>query len=98
MQALHPMHLSAVTCTTLPNGSTWEAPVGQHATHGGLSQWLHRSDRISIARLGNAPRTSVVIQSRQWPSGTSFSVLHTTTQSMHPTHLRVSITMPKRGV
>ena len=49
----------------MPGGSTWLAPVGQQDTHGGLSQWLQRSERISIARCGNSPRTSVVIQSRQ---------------------------------
>jgi hypothetical protein len=38
MQALQPMHLLAVTSTTLPSGSTWLAPVGQQVTHGGLSQ------------------------------------------------------------
>src|SRR6266511_2462015 len=98
MHALQPMHLFAVTSTTLPNSSTWEAPVGQHDTHGGLSQWLQRSERISSESAGNSPRTSVVIQSRQKPSGTSFSVLQATTQSMQPTHLRVSMTIPKRGI
>ena len=65
MQALQPMHLFAVTSTTLPKASTWLAPVGQQDTQGGLSQWLQRSERISIERCGNSPRTSVVIQSRQ---------------------------------
>lgn len=49
-------------------------------------------------RVGNFPLTSVVIQSRQKPSGTSFSVLHATTQSMQPTQRVVSITMPKRAM
>ena len=92
------MHLSWLTSTTAPKGSTWLAPVGQHDTHGGLSQWLQRSVRISSERAGNAPRTAVVIQSRLKPSGTSFSVLQATTQSMQPTHLRVSMTMPKRAM
>ena len=61
-----------------------------------MSQWLQRSERISSDRCGNSPRTSVVIQSRQKPSGTSFSVWQATTQSMQPTHLRVSMTIPKR--
>src|SRR5512137_3156702 len=98
MQALQPMQRLAVTCTVLPTGSTWLAPVGQHCTHGGLSQWLQRSERISIASVGNVPRTSVVIQSRQKPAGTLFSVWQATTQSMQPTHLAVSITIPKRAI
>ena len=65
MQALQPMHLLAVTCTVLPKSSTWLAPVGQQLTQGGLSQWLQRSERISIVSFGKVPRTSVVIQSRQ---------------------------------
>src|SRR6266545_3011166 len=32
------------------------------------------------------------------PSGTPFSTLHATTQSMQPTHLRVSMTMAKRDM
>ena len=98
MQALQPMQRLAVTCTVLPIGSTWLAPVGQHCTHGGLSQWLQRSERISIVSVGKVPRTSVVIQSRQKPVGTSFSVWQATTQSMQPTHLAVSITIPKRAI
>ncbi len=35
-----------------PRSWTWLAPVGQHETHGGLSQWLHRSDRISMCSVG----------------------------------------------
>src|SRR5512147_2911041 len=96
MQALHPMHLPAVTSTTAPGFATWLAPVGQQETHGGRSQWLHRSLLISRRGDGNSPRVSYVIQSRQKPSGTSFSVLHATTQSMHPTHLRVSMAIPYR--
>src|SRR5512139_2425073 len=92
------MHFSAVTCTVLPKLSTWLAPVGQQVTQGGLSQWLQRSERISSERLGNSPRVSVTIQSRQCPWGTSFSVWQATTQSMHPTHFRVSMTIPKRGM
>jgi hypothetical protein len=92
------MQRLAVTCTVLPIGSTWLAPVGQHCTHGGLSQWLQRSERISIVSVGKVPRTSVVIQSRQKPVGTLFSVWQATTQSMQPTHLAVSITMPKRAI
>jgi len=65
MQALQPMHLLAVTCTVWPSASTWLAPVGQQLTHGGLSQWLQRSLRISMLSCGKVPRTSVVIQSRQ---------------------------------
>jgi hypothetical protein len=84
----------AVTCTVRPSGSTWLAPVGQQATHGGLSQWLQRSLRISSASFGNSPRTSVAIQSRQYPTGTSFSDWHATTQSVQPTHSRVSMTIP----
>ena len=61
-----------------------------------MSQWLQRSERISSDRCGNTPRTSVAIQSRQKPSGTSFSVWQATTQSMQPTHLRVSMTIAKR--
>ncbi len=48
MQALQPMHLFAVTSTILPGSATWLAPVGQQETQGGLSQWLQRSERISI--------------------------------------------------
>jgi hypothetical protein len=84
----------AVTSTAWPKGSTWLAPVGQQVTHGGASQWLQRSDRISWRTVGNVPRVSYAIQSRLKPSGTSFSVLHATTQSMQPTQRRVSITMP----
>jgi hypothetical protein len=98
MHALQPMQRLAVTCTVLPRGSTWLAPVGQHCTHGGLSQWLQRSERISILTAGKVPRTAVVIQSRQKPRGTSFSVWHATTQSMQPTHLAVSITIPRRAI
>ncbi len=63
-----------------------------------MSQWLQRSERISIVSVGKVPRTSVVIQSRQKPVGTSFSVWQATTQSMQPTHLAVSITIPKRAI
>lgn len=72
--------------------------MGQQATQGGRSQWLQRSVRISIVRVGNLPFTSVVIQSRLKPSGTWFSVLQAITQSMQPTQRRVSITMPKRAI
>jgi hypothetical protein len=88
------MHASGAICTVWPKASTWLAPVGQQRTHGGLSQWLQRSDRISIWSVGDVPTVSVVIQSRLNPSGTWFSVLQATTQSMHPTHVRVSIAMP----
>src|SRR3989304_4970051 len=75
-------------------GRTWGAAVGQQETQGGLSQWLQRSDRISMCSVGNVPVTSVAIQSRLNPSGTWFSVLHATTQSMQPTPRTVSMTMP----
>ncbi len=93
MHALQPMQRSAVTLT-MPSSETWLAPVGQQVTQGGFSQWLQRSERISIVRSGNVPRTSVVIQSRLKPTGTLFSVSQATTQSMQPTHLRVSMTIP----
>src|SRR5512143_3099975 len=88
------MHLSASTSTTPPTSCTWLAPVGQHDTHGGSSQWLQRSERISIWSVGNVPFTSYAIQSRLKPSGTPFSVLQATTQSMQPTQRTVSMTMP----
>src|SRR5512143_1840746 len=88
------MHLSASTSTTPPTSCTWLAPVGQHETHGGSSQWLQRSDRISMCSVGNVPVTSYAIQSRLKPSGTPFSVLQATTQSMQPTHRTVSMAMP----
>ena len=56
MQALQPMHLFAVTSTTLPKSSTWLAPVGQQDTQGGLSQWLQRSERISIDEVRETRR------------------------------------------
>ena len=84
--------------TTRPKSCTWLAPVGQQVTHGGRSQWLQRSEVMVRCRSGIAPSSRWLIQSRQWPSGTSFSVLHATTQSMQPTHCRVSITMPRRAM
>ena len=92
------MHLSWSTSTTLPKSWTWLAPVGQQLTHGGRSQWLQRSEVIVSRRSGIVPSSRWLIQSRQKPSGTSFSVLQATTQSMQPTHWRVSMTIPKRAM
>lgn len=40
MHALHPMHTSSL-CRTIPDSESLNiAPVGQFATHAGLSQWL----------------------------------------------------------
>jgi hypothetical protein len=88
------MHFAGSVSTIFPKSLTWLAPVGQHVTQGALSQWLQRSERISIFRFGYVPDTSVVIQSRQKPCGTSFSVAQATTQSMQPTQRVVSITIP----
>src|SRR3990170_2665722 len=96
--ALQPMHFPGSTRTTPPKSCTWLAPVGQQYTHGGFSHWLHRSLRISMWSEGYLPVTSCVIQSRLNPSGTLFSVLHATTQSMQPTHLTVSMTIPNRAM
>jgi hypothetical protein len=94
MHALHPLHASWWTSTTPPLSWMWLAPHGQQGTHGGSSQWLQRSLRISMWSDGEMPAVSYTIQSRLYPSGTPFSVLHATTQSMQPTHFAVSITIP----
>ena len=47
---------------------------------------------------GTCRASRSVIQSRLNPSGTWFSVLQATTQSMQPTQRRVSMTMPKRAI
>ena len=78
---------------TIPPSATCEAPVGQFFTHGASVQWLQRSERISAASFGNSPRTSSTTQSRQKPSGTSFSALQARTQALQPTHWRVSTAM-----
>ena len=49
MQALQPMHLPAVTSTTLPRGSTWLAPVGRMA----LTNYLAQSLVMSLFFLGH---------------------------------------------
>ena len=95
MHALHPVHLSRVTCI-VPPSLTWLAPVGHALTHGAFEQWLHRSERISARRSGNTPRVSSTIQSRQYPSGTSFSALQARTHAWHPTQSRVSTAMAYR--
>src|SRR5664280_2629088 len=95
MHALQPEHLLWLTRTTPPS-FTWLAPVGQLLTHGASVQWLQRSDRISAARSGNSPRTSSTTQSRQKPSGTSFSALHERTHALQPTQSRVSAVIAYR--
>jgi hypothetical protein len=92
MQALQPVHLFLATATTPPS-ATCEAPVGQASTQEGSLQWLQRSERISIERSGNAPRTSCTIQSRKPPSGRAFSVLQEMTQALQPTQRTVSTAM-----
>ena len=92
MQALQPVHLWWVTITAPPS-LTWLAPVGQQPTQGGELQWLHRSERISMSRVGNLPLVTVRIQSLNPPRGTRFSVLQAYTQALQPTHLFMSAVM-----
>ena len=91
-QALQPVHLPGLT-STAPPSFTWLAPVGHTRTHGGLLQWLQRSERISWLRAGKTPSVSVTIQSRKAPGGTRFSCLQAMTQALQPTHRRVSTVM-----
>jgi hypothetical protein len=91
------MHFSASICTVFPTSLTWLAPVGQTLMHGALSQWLQRSEKNVIASFGNVPLTSARTRARRCPGGTPFSMLQATTQSWHPMHCRVSITIPKRA-
>ena len=51
-----------------------------------------------MQRRETCPTVSYAIQSRLKPSGTRFSVLQATTQSMQPTQRRVSIAMPYRAI
>ena len=98
-QALQPMHLLVIDEDDL-------AEVVDVAGTGRAAGDARRVVAV-VAALGadlqaqgrESPRSRLVaIQSRLYPSGTSFSVLQATTQSMQPTHLRVSITMPKRAM
>src|SRR5512143_4083711 len=95
MHALQPVHFALVTAT-IPPSPTCEAPVGQASTQEGELQWLQRSERISMERLGKAPLTSWTIQSRKPPPGRAFSVLQEMTQALQPTQRTVSTAMAKR--
>ena len=75
MHALHPMHASWSKSTS-PSGRWYIAVTGQTSTHGGSSQWLHRSTAKCRFTSGNVPTSTFFTQVRNAPTGTSFSDLH----------------------
>ena len=57
MHALHPMQ-AALSKSTMPSGRTYIAAVGQAATHGASSHWLHLVTWKARRACGNVPTST----------------------------------------
>src|SRR5512142_469529 len=87
---------SASLITTIPSSRWYDAPVGQTRTHEGCSQWWHCSGSNDASSLGQTPRCSSLMRSREWPSGTWFSARHATTHALQLMHFFPSTTRANR--
>ena len=65
----------------MPSSRLNNALVGQIVTHGASVQWLQRITPKSRRESGNVPESTYLTQVRNWPSGTSCSVLQATVQA-----------------
>src|SRR5690625_1447974 len=93
MHDLQPIQLSP-SKSTMPSSRLNSALVGQIFTHGASVQWLHRITPKSRAVSGYSPESTYLTHVRNWPTGTSCSVLHATVQAWQPMHVRWSIANP----
>lgn len=87
MQLLQPMQRS-LSKSTIPSSRLNSAPVGQIFTHGASVQWLQRITPKDLVVFGNSPASTYFTHVRNWPSGTSCSVLQATVQAWQPMHVR----------
>src|SRR5690349_6446998 len=93
MQLLQPMQRSR-SKSTMPSARVNSARVGQIVTHGASVQWLQRSTPKLRVLSGKVPWSTYLTQVRNWPTGTSCSVLQATVQAWQPMHVRWSIAKP----
>src|SRR5580693_9955664 len=96
MHALHPMQIS-LSKSTMPSSRRYMAWVGQAATHGASSHWLHLVTWNARRTSGNSPTSTDFTKVRLTPTGTSFSLLHAVVHAWHPMHLLWSSTLTQRG-
>ena len=68
--------------------------MGQILTQGASVQWLQRITPNERVVSGNDPVSTYFTQVRNWPSGTSCSVLQATVQAWQPMQVRWSIAKP----
>ena len=80
MHDLQPMHRS-LSKSTMPSSRLNSAWVGQIFTHGASVQWLQRITPNERVVSGKEPVSTYFTQVRNWPTGTSCSVLHATVQA-----------------
>ena len=93
MQLLQPMQRSR-SKSTMPSSRLYSALVGQILTQGASVQWLQRMTPNSRVVAGNSPFSTYFTQVRNWPTGTSCSVLQATVQAWQPMHVRWSMANP----
>ena len=86
MHDLQPMQRES-SKSTMPSWRRNRAVVGQIATHGASSQWLHRLTEKNRRVSGNAPFSMYLTHVRLTPNGTSCSALHATVQAWQPMHV-----------
>ena len=67
--------------STIPSSRLNSAWVGQIFRHGASVQWLHRITPNERVVSGNVPLSTYLTHVRNWPTGTSCSVLHATVQA-----------------
>ncbi len=87
MQLLQPMQRS-LSKSTMPSSRLYSDSVGQIFTQGASVQWLHRITPKEREVSGKDPLSTYLTQVRNWPTGTSCSVLQATVQAWHPMQVR----------
>src|SRR6266508_1556118 len=95
MHALQPMH-ACLSKSTMPSGRRYMAAVGQAATQGASSHWLHRVTWKARRVWGNVPTSTYFTYVRLTPRGTSFSDLQAVVQAWQPMQAVWSMTLAHR--
>jgi hypothetical protein len=75
MHALSPMQIR-LSKSAMPSSRRYIACVGQAATHGASSHWLHRVTWNARRACGGVPTPTDLTYVLVTPAGTSFSLLH----------------------